>query len=216
MRFFFCLSAVVFPGVAASGSSSFVHLDVVVDGRRHFLEARSDDSAAEAAAKFCRLHRLHARDCQRLATELALKSGRKQPEDDAAHPPVVPTTTAKTSATKTNTETRQGEEGGAYGSVDFSRRVAPELAVVWNGHPLTLFRYGGETVPQAVTRFCRGAHLDDGSCATVRRNFECLVRNDTCAAEEPPHLSHRLRRAFYSGFLLLVALAVVVLQSQQQ
>ena len=176
----------------------FVQVDVVIDGKRRFLEARADENAAAAASRFCRLHGLTARDCNKIADEIQ----KKQRREDAA-------------VEEESVSSKIPARAVDHSTPDYSRRLEPRLAVVWRDKPTQLFRYDGETVDNAVDRFCHRLHMDETSCSTVRHRFTCLVNNTECPPsleEEKPLEPSLCRRLFYRLAPLLIAFAVVLLQ----
>ena len=157
---------------------------VEVDGRTHEIALAPGDDAQLVAARFCGQVGLEPTECNRLAEALR----KSQPARARVHA----SADAEVSASSAPAETaREAEPARRDGVIDYSRRIGPELAVVFRGVRHELYRYDGETLDAALTRFCRrtGAVSDD--CAKVQERYRELIGADPASSTGPSSTGSR-------------------------
>mmetsp|Transcript_58785 Transcript_58785/g.118075 ORF Transcript_58785/g.118075 Transcript_58785/m.118075 type:complete len:289 (-) Transcript_58785:275-1141(-) len=186
-------------------------LDIVVDGTSHRLEIRSDIKPQEIALPFCRDNNILETDCNRIVEHVARLQVQYWPQV-SGNPNEVdgpdregPSGAEEVGLPKTGNQEPQRPPavGMEAVRVDYSERVGPRLDVTMQqsgGRVDTLQRYKGESLEQAVTRFCSkhslGKVFDDpgtSDCATAREAFGTLHGDSNSWGNDQKIISDRTK-----------------------
>ena len=168
---FACVASVASHEVRAHAAGALpLHVQhVEVDGRTHEIALAPGDDAQLVAARFCGQVGLEPTECNRLAEALR----KSQPSRARVQASAGDEASVASSAAAENAE--ETEPAPRDGAIDYSRRIGPELKVNFRGVLHELYRYDGETLDAALTRFCRrtGAVAED--CTRVQERYRELI-----------------------------------------